>query len=293
MKEIILHVGLRKTGSTYLQDKIFPFLKDIAFEEPINRLIKQAFKEFDKNDEVFNGIKIEINNTINSIDSKKILLSNETFILPQGCTNEEFHRRLSCLKELFPKASILLVIRRQDKIFESLYKHVIRKEIYSGSMAHFVENIDNYKLFDYFKIMTACKEKFGNDNVKCIPYELLLQDPLDFVANICKLIGVGQPKNIEVSKERVLGGLSSPKLKSKLVYNKLYVKNKASLPFKLIRFLITQFLFKSTYIIDFIYFIKPKVMDDLSRKTIMENHKDSNEAIDKIISYNLKKLGYH
>jgi hypothetical protein len=138
-KEIIIHVGLHKTGSTFLQKKVFPNLKTFHLIAPQETRNNIAFNKLMYADDCFYN-KIRVENEINKISKKKILITDESFTgqpINMYCNNKStIAKRLA---GLFPDAKIILFIRGQKDMIFSLYSQYL------------VQNNGVKFLFEFFK----------------------------------------------------------------------------------------------------------------------------------------------
>lgn len=106
------------------------------------------------------------------------------------------------LKDAFPEAKILIVVREQKSAIKSIYKYLVNgwQGRLSASIGQFLdqtafEQEQNAVLFDpahleYHAFVACYRERFGPQNVLVIPYELLLRDEASFVNAICAHVGV-------------------------------------------------------------------------------------------------------
>jgi hypothetical protein len=126
MKEIFFHIGLHKTGTTFLQKKVFPNFQQMHFIGPEVINSNKSLYSLLYADEIFfdkSAFLSEIEKTINN----KILFSDENFSgkpLLLNCINR-------CtiayrIKELFPNAKILLFIRGQKEMLFSFYSQHLK-----------------------------------------------------------------------------------------------------------------------------------------------------------------------
>jgi hypothetical protein len=113
--EIYFHVGLPKTGSTFLQRKVFPKFGNIYFVK------KHRFKYY--------------NNILDQGKHNKILFSTELNIGKPHTDQKIIKFANRC-----PDAKTIIVLRRQDKWLRSKYKYHIRK---NGTL-----NFDEFFNFD-------------------------------------------------------------------------------------------------------------------------------------------------
>ena len=127
---IVLHLGLPKTGSTFLQFDVFSHMKDINF---VFKDIKNMQEAFD--DWLFSTIKI----TKKPIDSKTInehlpsylsenvsnLISQENFYCSMFVKNDDRFILLERINKLYPRAKVILGIRDKKKLLVSWYKQYV------------------------------------------------------------------------------------------------------------------------------------------------------------------------
>ena len=118
MHRILIHIGLHKTATTYLQRSFFPELIDIE--------IYHAPRFFDQIG------KIQLN-------EKDLLISNEGIsgvawneLWKNGIQNEyhwidSFKNAIGNLKILFPDAIILVLYRKHGELLISMYKQYIQE----------------------------------------------------------------------------------------------------------------------------------------------------------------------
>jgi len=112
MKNIYIHIGMQKTGSTWLQNNYFPKI------ESHDVICKQSFRHlfYDLNPD------------------KDLIITYENYVgyphpLPCRAWNGWMDTRDSAFKNLssfFPSADIVLVIRRQPDFIKSLYNQYVK-----------------------------------------------------------------------------------------------------------------------------------------------------------------------
>ena len=106
MNKIILHIGLHKTGTTFLQNHIFPRLKNTNY-----------FRGW-------HGLR-----NITNKNHKNILISDEKFSGDPFNLNyiESFKNNIDNLHMLCPKATVLISVRHPKEWILSLYKQYIHQ----------------------------------------------------------------------------------------------------------------------------------------------------------------------
>lgn len=164
--EIYLHIGLHKTGTSFLQKMIFPKIKDISFYYP----------------------KI---NEIKDIKPKnKTLISNESIAgQPYLLNKTNRYEMLNYIKKIFPNANIIFVKRNHKDWINSLYKQYIR----SGGVYSFQRWFNSIFDLDYIynKYENELKKKFKN--VLILNYEELKEKPDLFIKKLCNFMSVDLP----------------------------------------------------------------------------------------------------
>ncbi len=98
IKELYFHIGLAKTGSTYLQNKFFNKLKGIKY------IHTSKFYRY--------------NDIINSCDDTKILFSREF--------DRQFFNETIKIAEKYPYAKIIIALRSNEKWIASQYRRYVK-----------------------------------------------------------------------------------------------------------------------------------------------------------------------
>ena len=161
-KNIYFHVGISKTGSTFLQKRVFPKLSKITYI-PTNKYYR-IFEE------------------IQSCDSKNILVSREF--------DRQFEREVTLFSSRYRTATPIIVLRKHEEYLASQYRRFI-KNGFKGEVEDFFD-LENDKGF--FKIIhlrfsyqiKVLKDKFENDPIVLF-HDELRSSPREFVKDFCSL----------------------------------------------------------------------------------------------------------
>ena len=314
MYKIVFHIGLHKTGTTFLQKEVFPNIPDLNFlgkmGEELMDIIYQDILYFDekKNKE---RIKKKIN--LNKIN----LVSNEA--LSGDPQNGGFYREriLEKINECFPNSKIILFIRRQDEWAISNYKGSVRNGTNLSLKNFFLPaiepskswirrypnpTIEIFKFYPYIKFMI---ELFGHDNCLILPYEILKKDHNVAINKLCEFIGVSKPKYSNTLRNYSYG-------KYRLLFNRyfnlFYNKNQNPYGFikgipiynwkhrrfeiRKLRSILEKINMRESYD-KFLNKIDKEYIDkDGICKKIFIKCKEDNKKIQQELSIDLKKFGY-
>jgi len=165
-EELIIHVGLPKCGSTFLQKEIFPKLKNINIcNSHINTKL--------------------LNNKINLISNES--LCGCTFnTIQEANTNENINR----LIKLFPNAKIIIIFRNKQNWLWSYYKECVRLGM-TETYDTFYKTLINKEFLDFEK----CKKQFCEafNEVLILHFEELIISHHNFIKKICTFIGCNIP----------------------------------------------------------------------------------------------------
>ncbi len=228
-KIFYFHIGLVKTGSTYLQQFIFNQFTDIYYtgyipywenkqENPINNYMNKIMYTSVMNiDFVEEKRKIEI--FLKNIKQNKILISSEFLIGHISLNFINQNNIFEGLKKIFPNIKLILIIREQRSLLESYYGQTLIGYQFSS-----VDKVLNYnkktnqfgghkdvfsygynvdiRSLNYFNMYQALEKNFGKENILIMPFEELKNNKKKFFKNMCNFMGTDF-NNIEIIKKKV------------------------------------------------------------------------------------------
>jgi hypothetical protein len=206
VKPHLIHIGLPKCASTFLQTVIFPNIKevDIYINSFTERLPKHmdfiyrlsvnydSLKDQDgkecqlKNEEL---LQASLGTFKVKISEKRHLISSEglvgSVLNPALCASQ----LSNYLGQSAPNSRILIVVRNQKDWMQSIYKQmfVMRQGILNSPEFNVIygdassDALIKYRELDWSLIASTYIREFGDKNVFVIPYELLRQDPNRFL----------------------------------------------------------------------------------------------------------------
>jgi hypothetical protein len=134
-KQIYLHVGLHKTGTSFLQARVFPNLPGVRFVHPLHRLREDPgpiesffFELFFRNAACIDmdAHRAAIDAWFETVDEDKVLISSEAIVGWPTENHSNLRVNVEVLAEMFPRAKVLFLVRRQDTWAESAYRQILR-----------------------------------------------------------------------------------------------------------------------------------------------------------------------
>jgi len=170
----ILHIGMQRTGTTFLQHELFPKLK-----------MRYISPEFFKYGHV--GTLVEY---YNYILKKDTLVSDENICCDMWNKEDTRFERLEILNKLFPHAKIIFATRDKEALKKSWYKKSIGVGA-TWSYGEFLQQI-NLNLFEYESYVKEIENRFSD--VYVYRFEDFKKNPEKIIEEICNFIGVETPK---------------------------------------------------------------------------------------------------
>jgi Sulfotransferase family len=327
---IYLHVGMPKTATTFLQARCFPYFKGLKYQ---NNDIRDLVDRIIYTNPIFLDLKRtrqEFDALLRNVDEETLLISQERLF---GNMLRNYHDNVylaSCLKAVFPNAKLIIVIRRQDELVESIYKQSLQswhhQRINSflnyrhGSFADSDDQLGlpslDVKQMDLYRYVQNYVEHFGRENVFVLPYELLRHDQrafLERLAAILKVEPIYPPGNNHENR-----GYSWLSCRIALLLNRFvrvegdgsrllqFIPNKPFLSYlnrraaekKIYKTLggISRRLTLRYFLqngLDRVVYIRRNLISKHKRESIMAFHRESNARLDQEFNLNLKRFGYH
>lgn len=194
---LLVHIGYHKTGSTWLQERIFreplgyysPWDRRLAFSTFIlvNPLTFSSAEAYDIYRE---GIEEAYQRSLVPVISQEALSGNRSRPLYTAKSTADH------LHQTFPEAKIFVAVREQISMVASWYKHHVMAgnrlgidEYLAAPEAGFdpmfpLDHLEYHNLIGYYQKL------FGRERVLVLPYEQLRDSGPSFVSSINRFVGL-------------------------------------------------------------------------------------------------------
>lgn len=231
MKNIILHIGFPKTGTTTLQLGFFAKHKEILYlGGPFNDALRKIVEvdilgkdqiEFDV-DSVKKVLEEEISKRSKNENDKPVVFSRESISI----TIDNRTDRVVLAERLFNifgSAKIIIVIRNQFSFLSSKYIETVKGGMYI-SFSDFLETSWSdfhrslFPQLKYYEFIDVYNNIFGEENVLVLCYEDLKNAPDKFMTDLSKFIGISNNAPVLPIENR---GLSKQTLFLRRIMNRI------------------------------------------------------------------------
>lgn len=205
MTDILLHIGLIKAASSYLQrwfylnpqllyqyDRICGFksvnaLMDYATEE------KAPYRYYVISEERLSG-------GLPIVDYHRLMMRHKGYHKRPPPIRENNARICKLLHQIFPGARVLIVTRGFEGALRSVYSQYVR----FGDCLSFKNFLLRYQLYieqwlDYDHLIDLYISTFGRSNVILMPFEMLLRSEDEFLGTLEQELGL-EPRRYQFGK---------------------------------------------------------------------------------------------
>jgi hypothetical protein len=301
-ERIIFHVGYPKTASTWLQSRVFPHHPDIDFWKIRNgdcfiELLMAHDLDFDPEAH---------RNRYFGNDKKKttrpLLASWEGILSSPYTGGRDICRSASRLRSVFQDAGIIIVLRNQLSMIESLYKHYVSTGGWAGFETFLSFDRENgwwlgLDYFRYDRVVHYYQQLFGKDAVHVCLFEELREFPEPFLKNLADFMGVS-PFEMDMKARRKKDNVafSSISLSSARLINRFLgsTYNPAPLiPIWLVNaFMTGTFLRKADKALLSRLFPSPGILDDETSRAVSLYFAEGNRALSGELGLPMENYGY-
>jgi hypothetical protein len=219
---VLVHIGYHKTGSNWLQRHLFGnrrtglrWIGKSGADHPVRELVRALPFQFEAD-----AVRAQLEPLIAQIEAESMLpvvsyerLSGHPF--SGGHDSEQIAHRL---KEVFPDARVLVVIREQRSMIVSTYKQYVKA---GGpcSLRRFLAPPRSRSMrvpwfdlayFEYEHLLRHYQALFGEERVLALAFEQFVRDAPSFVQAIGRFVGI--PLDDEILATLPFGSRSNPAL---------------------------------------------------------------------------------
>jgi Sulfotransferase family len=197
--DCLIHIGFHKTGTTALQRGFFPkipgtFLTRSGpdgptfYREISSNLCRAGDDAYDED-----GARRFFKDVLSG-QPEPLVISDEGLSGTIRWGGSNWARTAERLHRLMPTAKILVCIRHQGTMINSLYAHYVNQGGHVRLATFLADQAPGYTFdldhLSYDRLVRRYQELFGPEQVKVLPYERLLTSREEFMGEISSFIGV-------------------------------------------------------------------------------------------------------
>ncbi len=201
LPEVSFHIGLQKTGSTFLQEEVFRRITTDGFEYVDGHDHPDVFNSLRFQDPVyFDAERVRENILRLKPQARRLLISFEDLSGHPYNAAQPRTVILDKIKRCFPEAKIIFFIRRQDRFAVSSYLQTVRggnsfslKEYYATLFTgtfHTRFICPTLDFFLYRRYVDHICSTFGRENTYVIPYEKFIADNRNVINEMVSFLGI-------------------------------------------------------------------------------------------------------
>ncbi|MGE0212703.1 MAG: sulfotransferase [Parvibaculaceae bacterium] len=216
---MLVHVGLPKTATSWLQEHLFSqdrhgFWAPAREEASGKQRVKAYARLFylDGEGRLVAEPDFDADGLVARLSDVKVprehapVISNERLaghVLSNAFDREMLARRI---KAVLPEARIFVTFREQNAMILSSYMQYLK---YGGwrSLDGFLSPPSDARMptldlqvWNYERLISLYHEIFGPEQTLALPYEMFARDPEEYIGRICRFAGVTMPSGLPLAK---------------------------------------------------------------------------------------------
>jgi hypothetical protein len=236
MSRPVIHIGFPKTASSLLQETLFDSHPAIAGSTILgarrDAALARSFRLIMESDQVNFRASLPdlqrqlLDDSCTTVISHEYFCLGHTWRLAENWTDAADRQTISHnyidrkriferLAALAPDASILLTIREQVSLIESLYMQLTGNPKIDYAYDRFLQDIWENRDFssvlsglDFVSLLSDLECTFSRDRITVLPYEYLQRDPELFVFELSRLLELCAGE----VRQRVSSGVVNPRI---------------------------------------------------------------------------------
>lgn len=189
MRPPLLHIGLHRTGSTWIQKSVFNG-EDGRPPLAVKDRIQLNDRIVAPRDEDFDPVRVRewLMEQTKDIEHPTVL-SSERFSGNPHSGWFDANRNLDRLQAVLPEARVLLVVREQRSLIQSLWLQytriggtaTLRQYLRAPSAGDFRAPVFDPAFLKFHHFVESLDQRFGPEQVLVLPFELLKEDPRSYL----------------------------------------------------------------------------------------------------------------
>lgn len=317
-KEIFIHIGLPKTGTSFLQTKLFTCLNDVVLID--NNVILDFLNYVTVNEDFDLEQQEKFYNIMNKEDKSKVIISYESLSGSIYDSFKDFEKNMLKIKKVFPYCKVIFTIRNQVSLIESSYKQSLHE---GWSLSYIDYTISNrnkksflpfmdYKLLNFYNMSVFLIKNFTQ--VLVLPQEILLSEESSFIKTITKFTESNYDDNLcKGEKLNSNKGYSLISVNLAYVFNRFlnfphnslgfiqwpfesYIETKSNkwIIYNILNKIYKKFTFRSFLQrgVDKIYYLNSTLSSEKYKNKVLRYHQLSNEKLSLLLKIDLAQYGY-
>jgi len=227
MTDVVLHIGLHKTATRFLQRALFRNLDENRFlcnPPSLERKLRRALRSHSRED--LQAVRTAAGQAISEAADRTLLVSDPGIAGDMYSSYEDWKRNLDLVHELFPGARIIYFVRRPWDWLHSAYRQVLSKGrgmpiefflnfrdgVFRPRAARHVGGARNLNALElpFRDIYLGYVERFGAEHVYLFRQEDLRTRPEDVYARLADALDLDRlpPLPERVSGNRAMSALA-------------------------------------------------------------------------------------
>lgn len=205
--ELFLHIGYPKTATTWWQQDIFAHQPEIGLVPKYEQYTIWGKHLITAHDFDFNPklVRTGLLEVATRLQREKIVISWEHLLGDSAFGSDHLVRHMTRLHHCFPEARIIIFLREQLSMIESIYKQYVQ-EGGTWSLRDFLQADYPYRNFfspaylNYYQTIRHYEAKFGSDNIYIGLFEAVKQNPKQVIDGLFTWMNISSDLTQSVEK---------------------------------------------------------------------------------------------